>query len=162
AILRASVRRAISGFIPLGKQTSVEVVQRSSTTTGARGCTFEDLLHLVVVILIETTNLRWFFGTLQLSVYITMLRAVVRFHPQAAIFPQLPLATESVRRLHQRQQQSGSNRADTGNLTQHFDRLMLPALGQKLSSYLAPHKLQPIQMLIEQLRAAAHPRLPDL
>ena len=42
------------------------------------GRTFEDLFHLVVVILIQTADLLWLFGTLQLSVHIAMLRAVVR------------------------------------------------------------------------------------
>src|SRR5215469_14668195 len=72
---------------PLGQQTGVEVVKRSSTTTGIRGRTFENLLHLMVVILIETTNLLWLFGTLQSSVHITMLRAVVGLHPKAAVGP---------------------------------------------------------------------------
>jgi hypothetical protein len=74
----------------------------------------------------------------------------------------LPFAAESVRRLHQGQQQGGPNRADTGNLAQDFHRLMFPALRQKLTSYLAPQNLQSIQMLIEQLRAPPHPSLPDL
>src|SRR5262249_42942602 len=63
----------------------VEVVQRSSTTSGARCRTFEDLLHLLVVIFIQTTNLLWLFGTIQLSVHITRLCAIVRLHPQATI-----------------------------------------------------------------------------
>src|SRR5215472_10198197 len=39
---------------------------------------------------------------------------------------------------------------------------MLPALGQKLISYLAPQNLQSIQMLIKQLCAAAHAGLRNL
>jgi len=81
----------------LGQQTGVEVVKRSSTTTGTRGRTFKNLLHLMVVILIETTNLLWLLGMSQLSVHITVLRAVVGLHPQATVGPQLPLAAESVR-----------------------------------------------------------------
>jgi len=49
----------------------------------------------MVVIFIQTTNLLWLFGTLQLSVHITMLCAIVRL-PQATIGPQLPLATEAM------------------------------------------------------------------
>src|ERR1700677_899060 len=66
---------------PLGQQTRVEIAERSTTTTGARGRTFEDLLHLMVMILIQTTNLLWLLGTLQSSIHITMLCAVVRLDP---------------------------------------------------------------------------------
>jgi len=89
---------------PLGQQSCVKVLQGPGAKTGAHGPTFEDPLHLVVVILIQTTDLLWLFGTLQLSVHITMLRAVVRLHSQTAVGPQLPLATEAVGRLHQGQQ----------------------------------------------------------
>jgi hypothetical protein len=52
----------------------------------------------VVVILIQTSNLLGLFGTLQLSVHITMLRTVVRFHPQATIGPSCRLlASEAAR-----------------------------------------------------------------
>src|SRR6516164_1626141 len=74
---------------PLGQQIGVEVVERSCTTTGVGGRTLENLLHLMVVILIQPTNLRWLFGALQPSVHITMLRAVVRLHSQATIGPEL-------------------------------------------------------------------------
>src|SRR5580700_1113123 len=89
---------------PLGQQSCVKVLQWSRATTGAHGRTLEDPLHLVVVILIQATDLMWLFGTLQLSVHITMLRAVVRLHSQTAVGPQLPLAAEPVWRLHQGQQ----------------------------------------------------------
>jgi len=78
-----------------------------------------------IVILIQTADLLWLFGTLQLSVHITMLRAVVRLHPQTALGPQLPLAAEPVGRLHQ----GSPQRADQGNLAQYFHGLMFPALG---------------------------------
>src|SRR5580700_11998105 len=89
---------------PLSQQSCVKVLQWSRATTGAHGRTFEDPLHLVVVILVQTSDLLWLFGTLQLSVHITMLCAVVRLHPQTAVGPQLPLAAEPVGRLHQGQQ----------------------------------------------------------
>src|SRR5215813_5678799 len=76
--------------------------------------------------------------------------------------PQLPLATEAMRCLHPRQQQSGTNRADARNLAQYFHRLMFPALGQKFSSHLAAQTLQSIQVLIEQFRSAVHAGLPNL
>ena len=112
-----------------GQQSCVKILQWSRATTGAQGRTFEDPLHLVVVILIQTTDLLWLFGTLQLSVHITMLRTVVRLHPQTTVGPQLPLATEPVGRLHQGQQQGSPQRANQGNLAQYFHGLMFPALG---------------------------------
>src|SRR5215470_19171428 len=96
---------------PLGQQTRVEIAERSPTT-GTRGRTFEDLLHLMVMILIQTTNLLRLLGTLQSSLHITMLCAVVRLHSQTTIGPQWPLATEAMRRLHEGQQQGGPNRSD--------------------------------------------------
>ena len=78
AILRASVRRAISGFIhALGQQSRVEIVERSPATAGPGGRALEDLFHLMVVVLIETTDLLRFLGTLHLSANISVLRTVV-------------------------------------------------------------------------------------
>ena len=62
--------------------------------------------------MIQTADLLWLFGTLQLSIDITMLRAVVRHHRRATIGPQLPFAAEPVWRLHQGQQQCSPKRAD--------------------------------------------------
>src|SRR6266853_5774966 len=52
---------------PLGQQTRVEIVERSPATAGPGGCTLEDFFHLMVVMLIETTDLLRFLGALQLS-----------------------------------------------------------------------------------------------
>ena len=73
----------------LGQQFCVKDLQWSGATTGAQSRTFEDLLHLVVLILIQTADLLWLFGTLQLSVHITMLGAVVGLHSQTTVGPQL-------------------------------------------------------------------------
>src|SRR5260370_7318460 len=78
----------------LGQQSFVKVLQWSRATTGAHGRTLEDLLHLVIVILVQTTDLLWLFGTFQLSIHITMLRAVVRLHRQATLGPHLPFAAQ--------------------------------------------------------------------
>src|ERR1700759_1935133 len=74
-------------FHPLSQQSCIKVLQWSGATTGAQGRAFEDVLHRVVVILIQTTDLLWLFGTLQLSVYITMLCAVIRYHRQTTATP---------------------------------------------------------------------------
>ncbi len=77
-----------------------------------QGRTLEDLLHLVVVILVQTTDLLWLFGTLQLAIHITMLRAVVRLHRQATVGLQLPFAAEPVGVCIRGQQQCGSQRTN--------------------------------------------------
>src|SRR6266571_3888149 len=101
----------------------------------------------MIVISIQTTNLLGFPGTLQLPTDKAELRTVVGLNAQATVGPELPLAAEPVRGLHQRNQ---------------FRRLMFPTLGQKLGSDVAPQGLQSIQLLIEQLRAAAHAGLRNL
>ena len=95
---------------PFGQQSGVKIVERSPPTAGPGGRTLEDLFHLMVVVLIETTDLLRFFGTLHLSANISVLRTVVRLNAQATIGPQLPLAAEPARGLHQRNQARGSNR----------------------------------------------------
>src|SRR5947209_18284630 len=82
----------------------------------------------MVMILIETTNLLGFFGTLQLSADVAILRTVVGLDAQPTISPELPFATEPMRGLHQCHQASGSNRTDAGDLAQQFHCLMFPAL----------------------------------
>ena len=84
----------------------------------------------MVVILIETTNLLRFFRTLQLSADEAILRTVARLNAQPTIGPELPLAAEPVRRLHQRDQAGGPNRTDAGNLAQQFRGFVFPALRQ--------------------------------
>src|SRR5260370_16519784 len=121
----------------------------------------EDLFHIMVVISIQTMELLGSLGKLQLSTHKTVLRTVVGLNAQPTVGPELPLAAEPARGLHQPDQAGGSNRTDVGNLAQQFRSLLFPALGQKLGSYLSPQGLQSIQLLIEQLRAAAHPGLRD-
>ena len=47
----------------------------------------------------------------------------------ATVGPQLPLAAEPVRGLHQGQQHGSPQLADRGNLAQYFHSLMVPTLG---------------------------------
>src|ERR1700737_193514 len=146
----------------LGQQSRVEIVEWSPATAGPSGRTLEDLFHLMVVISIQPTELLRFLGAMQLSTHKTVLRTVVRLNAQATVGPELSLAAEPVRGLHQRDQTGGANRTDAGNLAQQFRGLMFSALGQKLGSHLSPQGLQSIQLLIEQLRAAAHAGLWEL
>src|SRR5207245_7746543 len=97
-----------------------------------------------------------------LSAHKAELRTVVGLNAEATVGPELPLAAEPVRGLHQCDQAGGSNRTDAGNLAQQFRGLMFPALGQKLGSDVSPQDLQSVQLLIEQLRPAAHAGLRNL
>ena len=89
-------------------------MERSRTAAGPGGRTLEDLFHLMVVVLIQTTELLGFLGALQLSTDKAELRTVVRLNPQATIGPRLPLTSEPVRGLDQRDQSGCSNRTDAG------------------------------------------------
>src|SRR6266700_6541718 len=88
----------------------------------------------MIVISIQTTNLLGFLGALHLSAHKAELRTVVGLNAQATVGPELPLAAEPVRGLHQRDQAGGSNRTDAGNLAQQFRGFVFPALGQELGS----------------------------
>src|SRR6266699_6832345 len=125
----------------LGQQSRGEIVEGSPPTAGPGGRTLEDLFHLMVVVLIETTELLGFLGALQLSTDKAELRTVVRLNAQATIGPQLPLAAEPMRGLDERDQAGGPNRTDAGNLAQQFRCFMFPALGQKLGSQVSPQGL---------------------
>src|SRR6202790_4275783 len=115
---------------PLGQQRRVKLVERSRTTAGPGGRTLEDLFHLMVVVPIQTTELLGFLGTLQFSTDKAELRTVVGLNAQPAVGPELPLAAEPVRGLHQRNQSRCPNRTDAENPAQQFRRLMFPALFQ--------------------------------
>src|SRR5450631_3241391 len=104
-------------FDSLGQQAFIKILEWSRAKSSAQGRTFEDLLHRVVVILIESANLLWLLRPLQLSVHVTILRAVVCLYCQTAVGPQLPLASEAVRRLYKGHQLRGPKRADERNLT---------------------------------------------
>ena len=91
-------------------------MERTSTATGLRSCTLEDILKIVVVIFVEATKRRWFLRTLQLTIHVAVLRTVMCFYPQTAVGPQLSLRAKTMRCLNQRDQHSRPNRTDTGNL----------------------------------------------
>src|ERR1022692_4025598 len=116
-------------FDSLGQQAFIKIPEWPRTKSGTQGRTLEDLLHRVVVILIESPNLLWLLRPLQLSVHVTILRAVVCLYCQTAVGPQLPLAPEPVRGLHNGYQLRGPKRTDERNLTQNFHCLMSAALG---------------------------------
>ena len=100
------------------EQALVEIVERSLSAAGHRRRTLEDGFHIVIMILIEPTNLLGLLRTLQLSAHVTVLRTVARIDRQSAVCPQLSLAAKPMRGLDQRDQQSGSDGADRRNLAQ--------------------------------------------
>ena len=87
AILRANVRRATSALIPLSSKPHIKLAERTHPTVGSSRRSLEDILHLMVVILIQTTELRGLLGTLQLSANIAILRTVVGLNAQSTISP---------------------------------------------------------------------------
>ena len=94
AIFRAKVRRAIVWLHAFGEQALVEIVERSLAAAGHGRRTLEDGFQIMIMILIEPTQLLWFLGTLQLSSHVTVLRTVARLNRQTAVGPQLPLGAE--------------------------------------------------------------------
>jgi hypothetical protein len=82
------------GLHSLGQQCYIEVAQRPHPTAGSGRGSFEDLFHLVVVILIETTNLLRFFRALQLPAHVAILRTVAGLNAQPTIGPELPLEND--------------------------------------------------------------------
>jgi hypothetical protein len=60
------------------EQALVEIVERSLPAAGHGGRTSEDGFHIMIVVLIQPTNLLWFLGTSQLSGHVTVLRTVAR------------------------------------------------------------------------------------
>src|SRR5467141_326823 len=101
---------------PFGEQGLIKIAERSIAGAGSHGRTLEDILEIVVVVIIQPTKLLWLSRTLQLSLDIAVLRAVVRFQRQPTVGPQLALSAEPVGRLHQRHQVSRPKRTNTRNL----------------------------------------------
>src|SRR5229473_6685919 len=81
---------------PFGEQGLVKIAERSIAGAGSHGRTLEDILEIVVVVIIQPTKLLWLSRTLQLSLDIAVLRAVVRFQRQPTVGPQLALSAEPV------------------------------------------------------------------
>ena len=48
---------------PFGDQSIVKIIQGTSTATGPRRRTFENVLEIVIAVFIEPTKLHWFLGT---------------------------------------------------------------------------------------------------
>src|SRR5262249_19023018 len=100
------------------QQRQIEVAEWSWSRARRNGGAFEYILEIAIVVVTETAHSDALPIALQLSSDIAVLATVVRFHGESAVGPQLPLGTESVRRLHQGQQERSANRTDGWNLAQ--------------------------------------------
>jgi hypothetical protein len=97
-----------------------------------------------IVILVETAQQHRSLGSLQLTFDIGVFSAAMRFQCQAAIRPQLPLGAKPMRRLHERNQQSGPDRTDIRNPFEQLRRVMLASLRQQIAPCFLAQLLQSI------------------
>src|ERR1039458_424703 len=81
----------------------------------------------MVVILVEAANGHLLFAAPHLALHVVVFAAVAGFQPQSAVGPELSLGAEAVRGLDQGHRQSGTNRAQGGNLSQFGGDRMLAA-----------------------------------
>ena len=98
-----------------GNASLVEILERSGGGSRSRGGTLEDILQIVIMVFVQSADGQDFFRAFQLATHEAVFPTGVSLQRQAAVGPQLPLATEAVRRLHQSNQQSGADGADRGN-----------------------------------------------
>ena len=111
AILRASVRRAMVGLMPLASDALVEILKRSGPDTGHGGGTFEQTFQIMIVVFVQAANGDLFLGAPQLAVDIAVFPADPGLQRQSAVGPQLALGAETMRGLDQRHRQGRSESA---------------------------------------------------
>ena len=96
-------------------------------TPGSGGGVLEDLFHLVVVILITTSNLLRFFRSLQLSAHVAILRTVVRLNTPSHYRSRVVACCRTIQGAAQCDQAAAANRTNAGNLAQQLSRFMSSA-----------------------------------
>src|SRR3981081_2133869 len=101
---------------PFGNQSDIEVLQRTRTCAGRDGSTFEKILQILVVVVIQTAQRDALAVALQFASHGAVLAAIVSLHGETAVGPELPLGTETMRCLQQGYEQSRANRTDGWNL----------------------------------------------
>ena len=115
----------------------IEIVEWSmAAAADSSGCTLENIFQVVIVVLIQATQLYRFLRALQLSFDHAVLCTVMCFSPQTTIGPQLSFGAEPVRGLDQRDQQGSPDRADPGNQAKQSPCLVLLAFQQQIPTYL--------------------------
>ena len=99
-----------------GQRALVKILERSGLHTGPGGGGFEQTFQIMVVILVQAANGHLLFAPPHLALDVVVFPAVAGFQPQSAVGPQLSLAAKTMRGLDQSHRQSGTNRAQGGNL----------------------------------------------
>src|SRR5437763_17118067 len=101
---------------PYDNQSDIEVLQRTRTCSGRDGSTFEKILQILIVVVIETTHGDALAVALQFAAHRAILAAIVSLHRETAVGPEMPLGTKTRRCLQQGYEQSRTNRTDGRNL----------------------------------------------
>jgi hypothetical protein len=136
----------------------MELLERSRDGSGSRRGTLEYIFQIVIVVGVETANSQEFLGAFQLALHDSVFPA----GGSLQCGPQLPLGAKTMWRLHQSNEQNGSNGSNRRNLAQQFHRAVFSAFGQQVSSYLLAQRPQRIQLLVVDLRPAMHAGFGDL
>src|SRR5271156_2510428 len=105
-------------FHAAGKASLVEILERPSGGSRSPGSSLKDIFQVMIVILVQSADGHSFLGAFQLAPNEAIFPTIVGSQSQSAVGPQLSLGTEAMGRLHQRNQQSGTDGADRGNLPQ--------------------------------------------
>ena len=80
-------------------------MQRTGACAGRYGSSFEQTLHILIVVVIQATHRDALAVALQFASHPAVLTAVVNLHSKTAVCPKLALAAETVRCLQQCNQQ---------------------------------------------------------
>jgi hypothetical protein len=91
-------------------------VQGTRTCAGSDGGTFEKVLQIFIMVVIQTAYRDALAVALQFASDVAVLTAVMSLNRETAVGPELPFGTETVGCLQQCHQQGGPNRADCRNL----------------------------------------------
>src|ERR1700680_510145 len=102
-------------FHPSGHASLVEILKRSGGGRRSGGGTLEDILQIVIMVLVQSTDGQDFLGAFQLATHEAVFPTGVSLQRRAAVGPELSLGAKTMRRLQQSDQQSCPNRSDRGN-----------------------------------------------
>src|SRR5207244_5145142 len=82
----------------------IKIVQRTGACAGRYGSSFEQTLHLFIVVVIQATHRDALAVALQFASHPAVLTAIVNLHGKTAVCPELALGAKTVRGLQQRNQ----------------------------------------------------------
>src|SRR6266852_1155800 len=101
---------------PFGDQRIVKLLERSALGSGNGRGTLVEILQIVIVIAIQSTNRDLLLRSLQLSLDGTVIGTAVCFDPKPNVRPKLSLGAKPVRCLEERDQESRPDRSEERNL----------------------------------------------